>query len=234
MTLEQRQQLVQVMLADVIASAKGAGLQPIVLSPDDAVLAQAELAGVIPLRQASRVNGLNAALFWAIKQLFGAPSVLILLPDTPLTSPSEITELLSGAAADQLTEADKTGRSSSRARVVAVPDRARQGTNALLLDPAQTIPLAFGPRSLARHREAADRAGVDFSVQNLPGIALDLDTADDVAAFLSEPRDTQTRRFLLDLHIGTSEGRSGLLRSLPARARTPRILRANSPIESQP
>lgn len=200
MSLRDRQQLVLAMLADVIAAGRAAGLEPVVLSPDGEVLEFAGQAGAESLREPSNRGGLNAALAWAIEELAAAPALLILLPDTPLVSPLELLELTSDAVALGPSEGGELGPQGSRA--VAVPDRAGRGTNALLLHPPSALmPLAFGPRSLVRHRAAARSSAAFFSVHHLPGIALDLDTAADIAEFLREPSATRTRRFLLGLQI---------------------------------
>lgn len=58
------------------------------------------------------------------------------------------------------------------------------GTAALARAPHDALPTRFGPDSAARHREAAERAGVAFRELALPSLAIDLDHAEDVRAFL--------------------------------------------------
>jgi 2-phospho-L-lactate guanylyltransferase len=65
--------------------------------------------------------------------------------------------------------------------VVIVPDRHGTGTNALVLSPPDAIEPAFGPGSFARHVAAAEAAGVPHRVEEVPGLALDVDTPDDLA-----------------------------------------------------
>jgi 2-phospho-L-lactate guanylyltransferase len=196
------------------------------------VLEFAGQAGAGTLREPSHGGGLNVALAWAIETLAAGPAVLILLPDTPLVSPSELMELTSGASARGPSEAVESANQGSSARAIAVPDRAGRGTNALLLSPPSLMPLTFGPRSLARHGEAARISGAIFSVHHLPGIALDLDTAADVADFLRKPSDTRTRWFVTDLQIPLALERQGAgVSRLPSSARTPRIVGANSQTE---
>ncbi len=62
--------------------------------------------------------------------------------------------------------------------VVVVPDRHGTGTNALLLSPPDAIRPSFGPGSRDRHLAAADGAVLD----EVPGLLLDVDTPDDLAA----------------------------------------------------
>jgi 2-phospho-L-lactate guanylyltransferase len=72
--------------------------------------------------------------------------------------------------------------------VVIVPDRHGTGTNALLLTPPHAIAPAFGPGSRARHEAAAEAAGVDRAVLDLPALTLDVDTPDDLAALRARGR----------------------------------------------
>ena len=70
--------------------------------------------------------------------------------------------------------------------VAIVPDRHGTGTNALALAPPGAIQPAFGEGSCARHVAAAREAGVPFAVEELPSLALDLDTPADVVALTRE------------------------------------------------
>ena len=149
--------------------------------------------------------GLNPALRWAIARL-ASGSILILLPDTPLVTPAEILSLVSKDALGAPPAAFPELSPSSERWAAAAPDRALVGTNALFLQPSLVLAPAFGRGSLARHRDAAIQAGARFTVRQMPGISLDIDTRADVAAFLRTPSDTRTWRLLDQLHqIGRSE-----------------------------
>jgi 2-phospho-L-lactate guanylyltransferase len=67
-------------------------------------------------------------------------------------------------------------------RVAVVPDRHGTGTNALLLAPADAIGPAFGEGSCERHLDRATRAGFEAVREELPSLALDLDTPEDLDA----------------------------------------------------
>ena len=193
-----RRLLVLAMLADVVEAGLGADLEPIVVSPDEEVLDAAERAGARPLREPDGLEGLNEALTWAIERLAGASAVLILLPDTPLVTPSELMLVCAAALPERGGPNGEDQRTAvSRGSVVAVPDRAGRGTNALLLKPSTALRPYFGPNSFARHRAAARRGGIRFVGLRLPGISLDLDTTDDMREFLQTPAVTHTRRMLI-------------------------------------
>jgi 2-phospho-L-lactate guanylyltransferase len=97
----------------------------------------------------------------------GAGRVVLLPIDCPLLAPRELERLLTGMP---------------ERYVGVVPDRHGTGTNALALAPPDAIEPAFGEGSCARHVAAARAAGVPYGVEELPSLALDLDTPADVVA----------------------------------------------------
>lgn len=101
----------------------------------------------------------------------GAACVVLLPGDCPLLDPRELDRLLTGVP---------------ERYVAIVPDRHGTGTNALVLSPPDAIVPAFGEGSCARHVAAAREAGVPFAVEELPSLALDLDTPADVVALTRE------------------------------------------------
>jgi 2-phospho-L-lactate guanylyltransferase len=74
------------------------------------------------------------------------------------------------------------GRAAAAHSVLIVPDRHGSGTNALLLTPPDALASAFGPGSRERHLENAQAAGVSAEVVDVPSLALDVDTPEDLAA----------------------------------------------------
>jgi 2-phospho-L-lactate/phosphoenolpyruvate guanylyltransferase len=103
---------------------------------------------------------------WAIEQ--GARRVLLVPGDCPALDPTEVDDLL-------------LAHPHSEARVTIVPDRHGTGTNALLLSPPDSVAPSFGPGSMERHAAAAREAGLECRVQQVPSLALDVDTGDDLA-----------------------------------------------------
>ena len=97
----------------------------------------------------------------------GARCVALLPGDCPLLDPGELDSALWHMRED---------------RVAVVPDRHGAGTNALLLSPPDAIGPAFGPDSLTRHAERAQRAGYETAIEPLESLGLDVDTPDDLAA----------------------------------------------------
>ena len=100
--------------------------------------------------------------------LVAADRALLVPGDCPLMDPAELDELLR----------DPTPAPSA----LIVPDRHGTGTNALLLAPPDALAPAFGPGSHQRHREHAAAAGVTAGTVEVPSLALDVDTGEDLAA----------------------------------------------------
>ena len=170
---EERQDLVERLLARTVAAALAVvGIADVVVvSPDRDVLRRAGELGARPLRQRSR--GLNPGLAEARDDVIagGAAAILVLPIDLPFVTAEAIAAVLGPLSAD-------TGDDEAPRQVVLVPDRHGQGTNALVLRPPDVIDFAFGPRSLAAHRAAAEAAGAE--VTELDGdLSIDLDTPDD-------------------------------------------------------
>ena len=128
---------------------------------------------------------LNHALETARQRLEErAFAALLVIPgDVPLVNPGEIDELALRAAA-------------SRRAAVLAPDRWRRGTNALLLKPPDLLDFRFGPESAAAHRRGAETVEASFQEVDLPGLALDIDTAEDLGEVLTRPGWTLTHQVL--------------------------------------
>src|SRR5258707_490022 len=78
------------------------------------------------------------------------------------------------------------------------PSRDEQGSNAIICSPPDAVPLRFGEDSFFPHLRAAEAKGIRPTVLRLPGIALDVDTPEDLAALTLVPAATRAHA-LLDL-----------------------------------
>ena len=162
---EGRAALVRRMFAHVLAVAGAAAPGAVrVISNDPAMLALAAAAGAEPLRE--RAHGLNPALEQAREGLDPAAPVLALSADLPLLTRDDLAAMIA-----LLDTAD----------VIAAPDRAGHGTNALLLARPGLIDYAFGIGSLAAHRAAAQARGLRFATCERPGLASDIDWPADLS-----------------------------------------------------
>ncbi|CAN5316157.1 hypothetical protein BH24ACT17_BH24ACT17_06920 [soil metagenome] len=157
------------MMGRVVRAILEAGIVDIcVVSPDRMVLEEAKRRGATPLVQESR--GLNPALEEGRRRALelGASTLLVLPADLPLLDAEDVLAVLQEA-----------GEGSS---AVISPDGALSGTNALLIQPPDVLPFAFGADSFEAHLGAARRRGIAVRVCGRPHVAFDLDTAGDLAS----------------------------------------------------
>jgi len=156
------------MMGRVVAAVREAGVGDVcVVSPDRMVLKEAKRRGATPLLQESR--GLNPALEEGRCRALeiGASTLLVLPADLPLLDAGDVRAIL-----------EVVGEGPS---VIISPDGTRSGTNALLLQPPDLLPFAFGPDSFEAHLGAARRRDLRVRVCERPHLAFDLDTAGDLA-----------------------------------------------------
>jgi 2-phospho-L-lactate/phosphoenolpyruvate guanylyltransferase len=162
-----RRALAQAMFADVLSSLhRVPGVDAAaVVTRDEGAESAARAEGVLVLPDIAEAGQSHAASIGIGHAVAAGFDRALLVPgDTPLLDPCEVTGLLERAPA-----------------VAIVPDRHLTGTNALLLSPPDAIEPRFGPNSLARHTAAAESAGLAYSVERLPSLMLDVDTAADLA-----------------------------------------------------
>lgn len=99
----------------------------------------------------------------------GFDRALLVPGDCPALDPGELDALLR--------------RHTLQTSVVVIPDRHGTGTNGLLLAPPDALEPSFGDGSRERHEAAAAQAGSACVVDtDVPSLALDVDTPDDLAA----------------------------------------------------
>ena len=171
---ERRQALMMAMLEDVLTALAAtpdlSGLAVVTLDIEARRLATRYGARIIEI---GARDGHTGAVTAAARLLAaeGCPGMLTVPGDIPLVTPVEITQLLAAhRAAPAFTIA---------------PSRDEQGSNAIVCSPPDAVPLRFGENSFLPHLRAAEAMGIRPTVLRLPGIALDIDTPEDLAAFAS-------------------------------------------------
>ena len=139
----------------------------LVVSADPVVRQLAAAAGGVPLPEPDPPN-LNRALLLAREaaQAAGASAMLVLSADLPQLAASDVQAML--------------GLAASPPYLVIAPDKDGRGTNALLVAPAALIEFEFGADSFARHVARARAVGARVEICNLPALALDLDSPEDL------------------------------------------------------
>lgn len=182
---EARRGLVEAMFRDVMGAVCGADLigQTVVVTGEPTIgsLARQLGARVLPEPEGS---GVNEILDRAVADL-GLPeheAVLILAADLPLVTPEEVAALLAAVPGD--------------AGVVVGRNLEGEGTNALLRRPPLAIPAAFGPGSFGRYLAAAMARNLPVRVLDLPGVALDIDTPQDLERLKAVGRECHTLRYI--------------------------------------
>lgn len=169
---DQRAALAEHLLRHVLEAALATGHEVVVISPDPALEPVATGAGA--RLSVQRGMGLNAGLAQAAGEAMadGVTRLGVLHGDLPNLEPAEIAALLDAAGGD-------------RPAVGIAPDAADTGTNGLALAPPDVIGFHFGKGSLVAHRAAAKRAGAWVTIVRRPGLAFDIDTPADLAAWLA-------------------------------------------------
>src|SRR5204862_6063820 len=89
-------------------------------------------------------------------------------------------------------------RDAAPEAITLIPSRDWTGTNGVLFISPARIMMEYGEGSFQRHLSKAAAAGHRADVMNLPGIAFDIDTPEDLGLFLDDPRkDSETWRYLM-------------------------------------
>jgi len=198
-----RIELARAMLEDVLdALSHVRWLAGVVLATSDPYaigLARRLQARVFP--DAAR-NGHTGAVAAAALRLEnqGCVSMLTVPGDVPAVSPVEIERVLL---------AHREARSFTIA-----PAHDRRGSNAIAMSPPCAVPLAFGNDSFQPHLAAARSRGIEPTiVDQVPGLARDVDCLDDVVALLALPGAPRTKRVLAErttLNVGSESLDFGL------------------------
>jgi 2-phospho-L-lactate guanylyltransferase len=143
----------------------------VVVSRCEAVFDLAHRAGATVLSEIDRVSDQNrtAALGATYAFAAGAQRVMALPTDLPE---------LSSAALDALAAAARAPH-----HLVIAPDAAGSGTNAVVYDAGPHVRFHFGAQSCARYVAWAAHCGLTVSLHHIGGVAFDLDTPHDLAAW---------------------------------------------------
>jgi 2-phospho-L-lactate/phosphoenolpyruvate guanylyltransferase len=169
LTEDERKLLIQTLLANTLKTLTTVPevSQTLVVSSDMAALAQARELGAKTVQEDGTPE-LNMALRRAtvVAKVYATDGVLILPADLPLLSCQDIRTILSYAFPPPV--------------VVIVPDRHKDGTNALFVNPAGLLTYSYGPGSFKRHCENAKEAGARLEICHLNSVALDLDMPEDL------------------------------------------------------
>jgi 2-phospho-L-lactate guanylyltransferase len=181
----ERQQLFAAMLEDVLgALAASAGLTGILMVTPD------PLAQHLAARYGARVVAEEGNRGHTAASTLGARTLaqqriagMVQVPaDIPLLTPDDVAALL--------------GAHGEAPAITLAPSRDERGTNAVVCSPPDLLPLRFGADSFLPHVQCARSLGIQPQIVRRPGLALDIDTPEDLAAFLATPSPTRAFAYL--------------------------------------
>jgi 2-phospho-L-lactate guanylyltransferase len=182
---QERQELFRAMLEDVLSAlAASRGLAGILLVTGDPE------ARHLATRYGARVlvedenRGHTAASSLGARTLAreGVSGMVQLPADIPLVTPEDVAALL---------------RVHGEVPAVTLaPSRDERGSNAVACSPPDLLPLRFGDDSFFPHLQRARALGVEPQIVRRPGLALDVDTPEDLAAFVATPSATRAYAYL--------------------------------------
>jgi 2-phospho-L-lactate guanylyltransferase len=173
-----RRRLMLQMLRRTVRAARDAEIGPVALATSEP--SAPELAAALGVGVLSDAGlDWNEGLVHALRSVRPVPAaVLFLSADLPLVSAADVRGLVA-AAPD---------------RGVAIARARDGGTNALLVRPALALTPMFGrqPSALA-HARQAEAGGFAAVILDIPGLALDVDTVDDLRAAMLVRRRARRR-----------------------------------------
>ena len=160
-----RKNLVLNMLAHVIDAAKRTSKEVWTIGSDPTIRQIARQEGAIWVEEMGAT--VNQTLRIAFEEVWKKKEAGLYLPgDLPFIKKDDIDELLESAP--------------HRKNGVLVPSRSHGGTNAILLPKPSTFQPLLGPRSFHKHMNEARTLGLRISIHFSPGLAMDLDTWEDL------------------------------------------------------
>ena len=181
---ETRANLARAMLSDVLDALTRAQVPDsvVVFTASSEVGQMARSCGFDVVMESS-VAGHSAAVNLMVSELSSHSSqILSIAGDLPKLRSEEVDLVLNTSAAP----------------ITVLPSRDGTGTNGILFVPPARIEMEYGESSFNRHMTKASRAGHRADVMKVPGIEFDIDTPEDLEAFLENPRtDGATWRYLM-------------------------------------
>jgi len=172
----QRAAVAERLLRHVLEAAVATDDEVVVISPDAGLRLLVARCGARLAVQHGL--GLNAGLREARDEAIGngVTRLAVIHGDLPELTAADVMALL---------DAVDGGSGAGEPAVAIGPDAAGRGTNGLALSPPDAIPFQFGPESLAAHRDAALRSGARVVIVERPSLAFDVDTPEDLAAWVA-------------------------------------------------
>lgn len=186
----ERRHLFTAMVEDVLAAlAQVTSLDGVaVITKDDAARALARRYGARILSEREN-RGQTAAVSAAASTLLaeGADGMVQVPGDIPLATAADIAHVIAAH-----------GQAPA---MTIVPARDERGSNCVVCSPPSAVRLRFGNNSFHPHVAAARRVGITPHILHNERLGLDVDTPDDLAAFLARPSDTRAYTCAVELGL---------------------------------
>lgn len=182
---EERRSLFAAMVEDVLetlsATERLAGI--LMVTRDPAAIRLAERHGARVLIEEANAGHTAASSFGARTLAAEGAAGMIQIPgDLPALRPADIEAVL-----------DAHGAAPA---ITIAPSGDERGSNAVACSPPDFLPLRFGDDSFLPHVQRAKSLGIEPVIVKRPGLALDIDTPDDLRGFLARPVEGRTLRYL--------------------------------------
>ena len=201
LSASQRADFFQAMVEDVLEAVTTCDrIDEVLIISNDAKVAEIAKRYSVRLVAEPTQPGLNNAVTCASQLLRaeGVTTMMFLPGDVPLVTVEELEVVLDGFG------------QQDHAEFAIVPASDLGGSNCVVCSPPDCMSFGFGEDSFRRHLSLARARGIEAMVAKLPGIGLDIDTADDVvelAAVLAQQNlRSHTQRYIEN---------SGILDQLP-------------------
>jgi 2-phospho-L-lactate guanylyltransferase len=166
---EQRRLIAEAMVRDVIAALSRAkevdGIVVVSAEPKLKEIAGDVADAIIPDARTGHSDAAKAGVAWAIENEYDR--VVMIPGDCPLLDAEELDALIMRTRADEI-------------EFAVIPDRMGTGTNGLVISPPDAVEPSFGPGSRQRHIAMGLAASRRTAEHEVPSLALDLDTAEDL------------------------------------------------------
>lgn len=144
----------------------------LVVTDSESIAARARSFGaatLLELKGNGETAAVQAATAWSIHHRFTRQ--IVIPADMARLDPSEVEELIAARIAPP--------------GVILCPAVGDDGTNAVLSSPPDAVPFRFGKASFPEYLIRAAERGVTARILRLPSFVLDLDTPEDLKAFLA-------------------------------------------------
>lgn len=195
LSLDERRDLAWLMLRGVMEAAAELppSLRKVVVTsyaPAKELARKMDFEVLSEVRQSSESESVDFAS--AQLEKAGVAGILRVPLDLPLINSQDLAQLLNSIG---------KGVAGAGVACLAVPSLDGTGTNALYRSPPTLFPSMFGPHSLAKHRAHAREAGVEMLVQDMPSLALDIDTPEDLKTLLDTGMECPVRGYLMEIGV---------------------------------